>query len=29
MSGHTSNHRLRTWVDDWAAILQPDEHLLV
>jgi phosphoenolpyruvate carboxykinase (GTP) len=24
MSSHTSNDRLRTWVDDWAAILQPD-----
>ena len=25
MSGHTSNHRLERWVDDWAAILQPDD----
>jgi phosphoenolpyruvate carboxykinase (GTP) len=24
MSSHTSNDRLRTWIDDWAAILQPD-----
>ena len=25
MSGHTSNHRLERWVDDWASILQPDD----
>ena len=25
MSGHTSNDKLRQWVDDWAAILQPDD----
>jgi phosphoenolpyruvate carboxykinase (GTP) len=24
MSSHTSNDRLRAWVDEWAAILQPD-----
>ena len=24
MSGHTSNAKLLQWVDDWAAILQPD-----
>jgi phosphoenolpyruvate carboxykinase (GTP) len=24
MSSHTSNDRLRSWVDDWASILQPD-----
>jgi phosphoenolpyruvate carboxykinase (GTP) len=25
MSSHTGNERLRQWVDDWAAILQPDQ----
>ncbi len=25
MAGTTNNHRLEAWVDDWAAILQPDD----
>ena len=25
MSGHTSNNNLQRWVEDWAAILQPDD----
>ena len=25
MSGHTGNDKLRRWVEDWAAILQPDD----
>ncbi len=25
MSGHSGNHKLNQWVDDWAAILQPDD----
>ena len=28
MSGHTSNNNLQRWVEEWAAILQPDDvHL--
>ena len=29
MSGTTTNERLQQWVDEWAAILQPDDDLLV
>ena len=25
MSGHSGNQKLNRWVDDWAAILQPDD----
>ncbi len=24
MSGQTGNERLRRWIDEWAAVLQPD-----
>ena len=29
MSGTTTNQRLKDWVNEWAAIMQPDRHLLV